>query len=61
MLQYRPEFAVYLETGIGMQGNGGMTLGQMLSLLPHTGELRTALEAALTALGRLGVEDTRSE
>jgi len=35
-----------------MQWNGNMTLGQMLSLLPHADELPTALRAALAALER---------
>ena len=50
--QYMPQLASHMDVGSIMQGNGGMTLGQMLSLLPHADELRAALEAALTKLER---------
>jgi len=56
--QYLPALADHMDVGTMMQRNGNMTLGQMLSLLPHADELRTALEAALTALERLHAEGT---
>ena len=52
MRQYLPQLARHMDVGSIMQGNGSMTLGQMLSLLPHADELHTALGAALAALGR---------
>ncbi len=51
MRQHMPELASHMYVGTVMQGNDSMTLGQMLSLLPHADELRTALEAALAELG----------
>jgi ABC-type sugar transport system substrate-binding protein len=55
------ELASHMDIGAIMLHNDGMTLGQVLSLLPHTDELPRALEAALTALGRQGVEGRGSE
>jgi alpha-L-rhamnosidase len=52
MRQHMSELASHMDIGTVMQRNGDMTLGQMLSLLPHAAELRTALEAALTTLER---------
>jgi len=50
--QYMPQLASHMDVGSIMQGNGSMTLGQMLSLLPHADELHTALGTVLAALGR---------
>ena len=47
MRQHMPGFASHMDVGTIMSGNGNITLGQMLSLLPHDDELRTALKAAL--------------
>jgi len=52
MRQHLPSLARHMDVGTMMQWNGNMTLGQMLSLLPHADELPTALRAALAALER---------
>jgi alpha-L-rhamnosidase len=52
MRQHMSELASHMDIGIIMQGNGNLTLGQMLSLLPHSEELHTALEVALAKLER---------
>lgn len=50
--QHMPGFAGHMDIGTIMLDNSNMTLEQMLFLLPHTDELRTALEAELAALER---------
>ncbi len=52
MRQHLPSLARHMDVGTMMQWNDNMTLGQMLSLLPHADELPTALRAALAALER---------
>jgi alpha-L-rhamnosidase len=51
MRQHLPSLARHMDVGTMMQWNGNMTLGQMLSLLPHADELPASLEAALAGLG----------
>ena len=48
--QHLSTLASHMDVGTIMQGNGNMTLRQILSLLPHAAELPAALEAALAAL-----------
>jgi alpha-L-rhamnosidase len=50
MRQHLSTLARHMDVGTIMQGNGNMTLRQILSLLPHAAQLPTALEAALAAL-----------
>jgi alpha-L-rhamnosidase len=50
MRQHMPQLSSHMDIGTILQGDGNKTLGQMLSFLPHAGELRTALEAALATL-----------
>jgi len=52
MRQYMPQLASHMDVGSLIQGDGSMTLGQMLSLLPRCDDLRPALGAALAALDR---------
>jgi alpha-L-rhamnosidase len=52
MRQYMPQLASHMDVGSIIQGNGSVTLGQMLSLLPRGDELRPTLGAALAALER---------
>ena len=61
MRQHLPALAGHMDIGTIMLHNSDMTLEQVLSLLPHADESRPALEAALAALGRQGVEGTGSE
>jgi len=56
-----PALAGHMDIGTIMLHNSDMTLEQVLSLLPHADESRPALEAALAALGRQGLEGTGSE
>lgn len=48
--QHMPGYAAHIDIGTLMLQNSGMTLEQMVHLVPHTDGLRAALEAALTAL-----------
>jgi alpha-L-rhamnosidase len=50
ILQHRPELAGHIAVGTGMRNDGSMTLRQILSLLPNTEELHTALQTALASL-----------
>jgi alpha-L-rhamnosidase len=52
MRQHLPELAGHMDIGTLMLHNSNMTLEQMLLLLPHADELRSALANALIALGR---------
>jgi alpha-L-rhamnosidase len=52
MRQYMPQLASHMDVGSLIQGDGNMTLGQMVSFLPRGDDLRPALGAALAALGR---------
>ncbi len=61
MRKHLPALAGHMDIGTIMLHNSDMTLKQVLSLLPHADESRSALEAALTGLGRWGVEGTGSE
>ena len=48
--KHMPELSDHMEVGTGMQDDSNMTLRQILALLPHAGELRMALDAALASL-----------
>jgi len=52
MRRHMPQLSSHMDVGIIMQGDSDMTLGQILSILPHAEELRAALEAALATLER---------
>jgi len=52
MRQHMPQLSSHLDVGSIMQRDRSMTLGETLSLLPHAGQLRAALEDALAKLGR---------
>jgi alpha-L-rhamnosidase len=52
MRQYMPQLASHMDVGSIIQGDGNMTLEQMLSLLPSGDDLRPILGAALAALRR---------
>jgi alpha-L-rhamnosidase len=52
MRQYMPQLARHMDVGSLIQGDGSMTLGQMVSFLPRGDDLRPVLEAALAALER---------
>jgi len=54
--QHITGIASHMDIGTIMLHNDDRTLGQTLSLLPHTDKLPAALEAALAALGRQGDE-----
>lgn len=55
--QHMPELAGHMAVGTGMRDDGSMTLRQILSLLPNADKLRSALEAALTALEHEGAAE----
>src|SRR5579884_316850 len=50
--QHSPGLTGNMDIATFMLHNNTMTLNQMLSLLPHAAEVRTALEGELAALGR---------
>ncbi len=52
MRQHMPQLSSHLDVGSIMQRDRSMTLGETLSLLPHSRQLRAALEDALAKLGR---------